>query len=100
MRGCERARHGALRRPPPTPRSPPPSLYGEEPESAAGGGAWNLEKPSHPPALARNVLTVLCSPPRPAAGGRRPESFPLGARGGRAGRAGPGWSRACGAETG
>lgn len=76
MRCCARARHGALRRPPPILRSPPPSLYREEPESAAGGGAWNLERPSHPQALARNVLTpLLRSPPRPTAGGRRPESF-------------------------
>lgn len=103
VRGCARARPGALRRPPPTLWSPPPSLYGEEPESAAGGGAWNLKRPSHPHSSRPECTdspSPLSSPPRC----RREASRSLSpwAREGaaRAGRAGPGWSRAYGAGTG
>ncbi|XP_045863762.1 homeobox protein unc-4 homolog [Meles meles] len=91
-RGCRRRRCALARArvcapgaPAPHPRclrSPPPSRSCVEPESAAGGGAWNLETdppPTRPGSTrARNVLTLpaLCSPPlsAPLQEGGAPES--------------------------
>lgn len=90
VRDCERARHCALRRPPRAPRSPPPSLYSQEPESAAGGGAWNLERPSHPPSPRPECTDspLLSSPPRCRR--EAPGVFPPAGRARGPARAGPG----------